>query len=403
MLVRVVQLAVESTAGVYVCGGVGSSVWARFFADDPVTRASLQGSRLRRSGRLYSFVHKSIPEYFAACAMWADVIAVSTVIKSLKLATSAPVALSAEVVDAVGSVLTSSSGADSECVNALNRIQLLSQPAVLSFMVDMLVRMPLVTSSGVGGQDGALTALTYGSAVAGLHAIVRSSVAIKGISTASANCGSVLAQSGVSLSGAQWSGVCLKGAVLSDAVLSSASLRGADLRNSRLERVAADSADLRGANLEGVSLGQYPMMLGHGAAVNGLVLSPDGKTLASCSDDSTVRLWDLGTSACVGVLEPEGGGTKEVSAIAFYPDGSALVSAHDDSVLRTWDLTSRTCVGTVLLGGYLCVAGSIAVSPNGRVIAVGLRRDDLRVYDVASQGLAVEVLSRSVSRCFFAV
>ncbi len=42
------QMTVESTAGVYTVGGIGSSVWSRFFADDAVTRASLQGSRLRR-------------------------------------------------------------------------------------------------------------------------------------------------------------------------------------------------------------------------------------------------------------------------------------------------------------------------------------------------------------------
>ena len=76
------QLAVESTVGVYIRGGAGSTVWARFFADDPVTRTSLHGCRLRCSGRMYSFVHKSVPEYFAACAMWADVLALAHAIKA---------------------------------------------------------------------------------------------------------------------------------------------------------------------------------------------------------------------------------------------------------------------------------------------------------------------------------
>ena len=396
----VVQLAVESTAGVYVRGGIGSSVWARFFADDPVTRASLQGSRLRRSGRLYSFVHKSIPEYFAACAMWADVITVSTMIKALKSATLASVALPAEVLDAVGSVLESSAGSanDSECVNALNRIQLSAQPAVLAFMVDMLVRLPLESGSsnigfgGMSGQDGAIT-VTYVDAVAGLHAIVRSSAARKGIGTASANCGSVLAQSGATLSGAQWDGVCLKGAVLSDAVLSSASLCGADLRSSRLERITADRADLRGANLEGASLGQYPMMLGHGGAINGLALSPGGKTLASCSDDGTVRLWDAATSAAVGVLEFEGGGVSKVIATAFYPDGSALVSSHGDNILRVWELVSKSCVATIPLG-VRATPLSVTVSPSGRALAVGLQGAELRVYDTLTQQMVVDFPSR---------
>ena len=422
MLVRVVQLAVESTAGVYVCGGVGSSVWARFFADDPVTRASLQGARLRRSGRLYSFVHKSIPEYFAACAMWADVVAVCTAMKTLAMptpsgATLSPVAVSGEELQAVSTVLETSSSPGGDCTSALNRIHVSAQPAVLAFMVDMLMRLPLEASSSGSDSDGGSvvrgslkdgeTTITYHTAVAALHAVVRSSAIRKDIGTASANCGSVLARSSVSLSGAQWDGTCLKGAVLSEAVLSSASLRGADLRGCRLERIVADAADLSDANLEGASFGQYPMMLGHTAAVTGLILSPDGKTLVSCADpgrgvDSTVRLWDVATSACVGILDasvpvrpgfcrPEFG----VIAVAFYPDGSALVSSHKDNTLRIWDLATQTCVGTVPLGKeYAINALSVAVSPNGRMIAVGLEHRHLRVYNASGSELAMEIPSR---------
>jgi hypothetical protein len=80
------QFAVECTMGVYLRGGVGNSPWARFFSDDAVTQASLQGTRLRRHGRLYSFTHKSIPEYFAARAMWQDVKAVAAEIVSARAA-----------------------------------------------------------------------------------------------------------------------------------------------------------------------------------------------------------------------------------------------------------------------------------------------------------------------------
>jgi hypothetical protein len=73
-------MAVESTAGVYTVGGVGTSPWSRFFATDPVTRTSLNGAPLRRSGRALSFIHKSIPEYFAACAMFDDVLRIAVAV-----------------------------------------------------------------------------------------------------------------------------------------------------------------------------------------------------------------------------------------------------------------------------------------------------------------------------------
>ena len=75
MLVRD-RLAVESTVGLYLRGGAAASDWARFFVDDSVTRASRDGCRLRRVGRAYTFVHKSVPEFLTGCAMWSDVLAV---------------------------------------------------------------------------------------------------------------------------------------------------------------------------------------------------------------------------------------------------------------------------------------------------------------------------------------
>ena len=389
----------------YTRGGIGSSVWARFFNDDPVTRASLQGSRLRRSGRLYSFVHKSIPEYFVATAMWADVMAVVMAIKAVHVhipGETVPEAVNEAGVSTVFGkppIGGASRGKSDDALDAhaLSRISLSTQPAVLSFVIDMLVGLPIdmrvssyvTTGSGVGTSavsDDKDAVVTYHDAVAALHAIVRLSASRQDIGTASSNCGSVLAQAGVSLHGAQWNGVRLKDAVLSDSVLNSASLRGADLSGVHLERVTADFADFSGVNFTGASLGQYPMLLGHTKAVTGLVLSPDGKMLASCSDDKTVRLWDAATSRPGAALKHDAG----VLAVAFFPDCSTLVSTCDDHTLRIWKPASGIYT-TILLGDDECdVARSIAVSPDGRHIAAGFVSGDLRVYDSVTRELVDE-------------
>jgi WD40 repeat protein len=83
---------------------------------------------------------------------------------------------------------------------------------------------------------------------------------------------------------------------------------------------------------------------GHSHSVCDVAFSPDGKLLASASQDHTVRVWDPATGASLQTLEGHSGW---VHAVAFSPNGKLVASASNDETVRLWDLVTGASLQTL--------------------------------------------------------
>lgn len=97
----------------------------------------------------------------------------------------------------------------------------------------------------------------------------------------------------------------------------------------------------------------------------GIDLSPDGKTLATASENGTVELWDAETATRVALLH---GVLLGYHSVAISPDGERVAAgSNGQEAIKIWDLHSHEEVAT--LAGQGSSFSEVKFSPDGSTIS----------------------------------
>jgi WD40 repeat protein/serine/threonine protein kinase len=117
----------------------------------------------------------------------------------------------------------------------------------------------------------------------------------------------------------------------------------------------------------------------HEQAVFAARFSPDGRRVATASNDRTARIWDVATGASIG--RPMRHGAK-VGDVRFSADGRWVVTASDDHTARVWDAATGEPVASALDHGDTVI--SAMFSPDGSHVVTASRDHTVRVWLAAT-------------------
>jgi WD40 repeat protein len=108
------------------------------------------------------------------------------------------------------------------------------------------------------------------------------------------------------------------------------------------------------------------LRLRHSREVNALVYSPDGTKIASASSDGTVKIWDLGNGH---EILNYAGHTDKVKCLVWSADGNTIASAGMEKNIRVWNANTGKDLQTIAAAGNL--VSSLALSKDGKHLFSG--------------------------------
>jgi WD40 repeat protein len=119
------------------------------------------------------------------------------------------------------------------------------------------------------------------------------------------------------------------------------------------------------------------ILQGHRDFINSISFSPNGKLLASGSNDKTIKIWDVANAKEIKTLTGHSDGVQWVN---FSRDGKLLASTSNDQSIKLWNVTTGKEIKT--LTGHTNSVTSVIFGSNGQWLVSGSQDKTIKLWDV---------------------
>ena len=225
-----------------------------------------------------------------------------------------------------------------------------------------------------------------------LFSIVEKSKIDKRYEIGAANAITILNKAGISLSGLDFQNIAISGADLSGGILEGTKFNGAILNNVKFSGAWLVDTDFTNASMHGVEFEEFPSLKLKNA--KSCCYSLDGNYLA-IAHNNYISIYDARTKTFLVTLR---GHTESVTEIIFgiYEDRHIIASCSNDKTIRIWDVASKKLAKVLWAGSAIL---SIAFSYDNTNLASGSNEGEIAIWDLGGtmhNVLEIAVLDGSV-------
>ncbi|AVH63709.1 nSTAND1 domain-containing NTPase [Nostoc sp. 'Peltigera membranacea cyanobiont' N6] len=118
--------------------------------------------------------------------------------------------------------------------------------------------------------------------------------------------------------------------------------------------------------------------------------SPDGKFIATASDDKTAKLWDISGKQLAEFLY-----AGEVYSVNFSPNSKLLATTSSGGIAKLWDISGKQLAEFLYAGEVYSVSFSI----DSKILATPSRDKTVKLWDISDKQLTVRKFEHQKEIC----